>query len=155
MILLRQAEHRANDRKRQIATELGHEIDLRSFLHLVEKPIGYLRDHRLHGLDRLALKRLVNEAAQAAVLRVVMAEHILRQKADGPRQESEYPRLCSAPCVGRVASEARVILQQRCAGVMCHGEPCAADNRQLHANDWPLGAHPVSRGEGVCVKVRR
>ena len=39
----------------------------------------------LHGLDRSALERLIDQAAQAAVLRVVLSDHVERQKADRPR----------------------------------------------------------------------
>ena len=152
VILLRKAEHRADDRKRQVPAEFGHEIGLRPSLQPVEKPIGDFRDHRLHGLDRAALERLVDEAAQAAVLGVVVAEHVQRQKADRPRQESQYSRLCPASRVGGVAREGLMILQQRCAGIMCDSEPCAADNRQLHANNRAFGSHAVKRGKGVCVK---
>src|SRR5215218_3274798 len=40
---------------------------------------------RLHGLDRSALERLIDQAAQAAVLRAVLSDHVERQKADRPR----------------------------------------------------------------------
>ena len=118
VILLRQAEHRADDRKRQVPAEFGHEIGLRPSLKPVEKPIGDFRDHRLHRLDRAALERLIDQAAQSAVLRIVVAEHVQGQKADRPRQESEYPRLCPASRIAGIAREGLVILQQRCAGVM-------------------------------------
>ena len=155
VILLRQAEHRADDRKRQVPAEFGHEIGLCPSLQPVEKPIGDFRDHRLHRLDRTALERLVDEAAQAAVLRVVVAEHVQRQKADRSRQESQYPRLRPASRVGGIAREGLVILQQRRAGIMCDGEPCAADDRQLHANNRTFGSHAVERGKGVRVEARR
>ena len=73
-------------------------IGLCPSLQPVKKPISDFRDHRLHGLDRAALEGLVDKVAQAAVFRIVVAEHVERQKTDRPRQEPQY----LAPCNGLV-----------------------------------------------------
>ena len=82
-----------------------------SSLQPVEKPIGDSVIIGFMACNRASLKRLVDEASQAAVLRVVVAEHVQRKKADRPRQEPQYSRLCPAPRVGRIAREGLMILQ--------------------------------------------
>jgi len=79
VILLRHAEHRADDRERQIPAEFSHEVSIFPFLQSVEEPVGDVRDHRSQPFDHTALKRLVDAAAQAAMLRVIVAEHVPRQ----------------------------------------------------------------------------
>jgi len=108
----------------------------------------------MRSADRAALERLVDQAAQTAMLRIVVADHVERQETDRPGEEPQYSLLCSAPGVGGVACEVLMILQQCCAAVMGDGEPCAADNRQLHANNRTFGSHAVKCGQWICVKSR-
>jgi hypothetical protein len=58
----------------RVPAKLGDQIGLYSAFQPVEKPISGFRNHGLHGCDGAALERFVNKAAQAAMLRIVLAE---------------------------------------------------------------------------------
>jgi hypothetical protein len=136
----------------RVPAKLGDQIGLYSAFQPVEKPISGFRNHGLHGCDGAALERFVNKAAQAAMLRIVLAEHVQRQNTDRPRQASQYALTRPASRIGRVTREIPMVLQQCRATVMGDRQPCAADNRQLHAYDRAFGPHPLKREERICVK---
>ena len=65
------------------------ELKTKAEMHTVPKErcgFGW-RVMGLHSLNRSALERLIDQSAQAAVLRVVLSDHVEREKADRPRQD--------------------------------------------------------------------
>jgi hypothetical protein len=155
VILLRQPEHRADDRKRQVAAIVRHEVGFRPPFQPIEQAIGDPADHRPQRRDRAPLERLIDEAAQPAMLGIVMAEHVQRQKTDRLRQESQDSLLGLASGVGGIAHEVVMVLQQLRAGVVCQGEPGAANNRELHRNHGAFGPHAIELGHRIRVETRR
>jgi hypothetical protein len=99
VVLRRQSEHLADDRERQVSAKLGHKIGLVSSFQSIEKPVGDGGYCRLEGLDRAALKRLVDEAPKPTMLGIVVPKHVQGQEPDGSRQESQDSGLRPDPAL--------------------------------------------------------
>ncbi|MGY4445432.1 hypothetical protein ACVWZR_000089 [Bradyrhizobium sp. i1.3.1] len=123
-------------------------------VQLVEQPIGRLNDRRLENCDRARLEGVINEGTQATVLRIVVAQHVRRKKAERPRENFQYPLLRPASGFGGIAREVLAAFQQFCAALMARREPCAADDRQSQAHHRAFGSHAVERRKRAGVELR-
>ena len=99
-------------------------------------------DARPQTRNGLPLKGLVDQGAQAAMIRFIFGEHVLRHLLKDTRQQQLQKQEVRLTCILRVAAEQLVVLENLIHSVIrCH-EPGLADDRQPGGNKTSLVTEP-------------
>ena len=142
-------EQFADHRERQLARVAGNEIGRAAFCEqLAGEPFGGCQNSRLHLEHRPAPERLVDDAAQPRVVRLVGRQHVAGERADDAR----HPPACAGERPIVLAKGERIArLEHAARGVFGRGDPGLADDREAHLDDWTGRAEPFDRGAWIAL----
>ena len=121
----------------------------------VERLVGQRLQARAERLDALPLERLIDQPAQAAVVRRVAEQHVGRQRLHAPRQPSDEGAHPAVPGRDRAVHEAVVVTQQVVHRVVGRRHPGVAEQGEPHADHRPQLAHPRQGRERVVLEPLR
>jgi len=117
----------------------------RLFLQARDSLVRQRLESRPQRLDVVAQKSLIDQAAQASMIRRIAQQHVRRQRLERSRQPADdgaHPAIAGRR---RALHETVVIAQQIIDGFIGRGQPDRAEDRKTHPDDRP---QRTQRSEG-------
>jgi hypothetical protein len=143
----RQTEQFADDRERQhprIADDQIGRAALRE--QLIGERVGDGANTRLHVEDGAAAERLVDDAAQAGVVRLVHGQHVVGHRADHGRHPPPHPGNAAV----LAQRERLAVLQDAARHVVRRRDPDLADDRKPGLDDRSERPQPLDAGGRIA-----
>ena len=82
MIFFWKAEHYTNDGERKVSAKILHQVYFATVSQPIEQSICDAAYHRPHGLDAAPLKGLIHQSPKMTMLRIILAQHVKREKTE-------------------------------------------------------------------------